>query len=235
MARFGLDAAFLCFTVLVGITLLPAICLPMEVLSAGKSGADGGQARRGTRDGSARLSCLGSSESKLGQGSEEGGPISVHVSGGSQMAARDGEGHKAAPALGRPPLPKSWSIGASLAAAGTEADRSSSPAPISLVADCSSAAAAALASPQRPLLAGADRSDSPCPSPAGVHAAGGRAATTSPLEVSVAAGSKARLAAPAASGTPAGTGTEGSVWQGIKGLFADVHVAAFMFMAFLMG
>ena len=135
VARFGLHAALLCFTVLVGITLLPALCLPMEVLS-GKGGADSSQAQRGTRDGSARLSCLGGSEAKLGQGSEAGGPISVHVSGASQTAARKGGGHKAGPAPGGQPLGKSWSIGASLAAAGAEADCSRSPQPISLVADC---------------------------------------------------------------------------------------------------
>lgn len=246
MARFGLDAAFLCFTVLVGITLLPALCLPMKVLSAGKGGADGSQAGRGTRDGSARLSCLGGSEAKLGQGSEEGGSLSVHISGASQTAAQERGGHKAGPALGGQPLGKSWSIGASLAAAGAVADLSRSPQPISLVADCRGTAAAAdvLASPQRPLLAAADHCDSPCPPPAAILPAGAQAVatttTTSPLEISAAAGSKARLAVPptATSASPAaatGVAQEASVWQGIKQLFADVHVAAFMFTAFLMG
>lgn len=247
MARFGLDAAFLCFTVLVGITLLPALCLPMNVLSAGKGGADGSQAGRGTRDGSARLSCLGGSEAKLGQGSEEGGSLSVHISGASQTAAQQRGGHKAGPALGGQPLGKPWSIGASLAAAGAEADRSRSPQPISLLADCRSTAAAAdvLASPQRPLLAAADRCDSPCPPPVAILPAGSPAVavsttTTSPLEISAAAGSKARLAVPptATSASPAaatGAAQEASVWQGVKGLFADVHVGAFMFLAFLMG
>lgn len=240
VAHFGLDAAFLCFTVLVGITLIPAALLPMDVLSAGKAGAGASQARRSSRDSTARLSFKDGSDGKLGQGSEDGGPIAVHVSGGSQTGgAREGGGLKAGP-LGGQPLAKSWSIGASLAApsGGADTGYSSSPAPISLVADCSSAAAtAALASPQHPLLAAADRSDSPCPSPSVLPAANGRAVSTSPLEICATAGSKARLVAPAAgSGSdPAAGIQEASVWQGVKGLFADVHVAAFMWTAFLMG
>lgn len=237
VARFGLQAAFACFTVLVGLTLVPVALLPMEVLSAGKGG--GAPAQRGTRDGSARLSCMGGSDAKLGQesGGGDGGPISVHVSGGSQTAAQEGGGRKQAPAAGRP-LAKSWSISASLAASGATADtiNSSRPAPISLVADCTTAG---LASPQRPLLGAAERSDSPCPSPAILPAVAGGlgpCSTTSPLEISAAAGGKAALPT-AGAGARAGGADEApeSVWQGIRGLLADLHVAAFLVLAFFMG
>lgn len=258
MASYGLQAAFLCFTLIVGLAFVPTALLPLEVLqssqqqrtgSAAGSAGDAAAAAQGRRS-------SGCCKDKLG--SEDGGPpltslrISSGRSQGGEAAPGAGEGGEAgghaaaatAPKAAPGSPAKTWSIGT----------RGGGAAPVvNLTADCRSPAVAAggdvwqLPSPERPLLLAAG-GGSPAPAaeaPYDPHLPSGRACTTTSLEIAAPAaggasrtGSKARLGGAQPDAMPcasSGAGDEGSVWAGVRRLLADVDVAVFLAMAFLMG
>lgn len=235
--EFGLEAAFLCFSVLVGLTLLPTALMPMEVLSSRTKGAPvagSGAVDAGT--GSGRLSLTDKPADKLG--SEDGGALtSLRISSGRSQGleapgAWQASGHPAAKAGPGSPV-KSWIIGTGAGGGGTPV--------VHLVADCRGPKAkeciSDLPSPQRPLLSATDASASPSPPTRPAPAT--RTCTTSPLEIAAAAGrtgSKAQLQLVPSAALTAGSSAGGdvSVWAGVKGLLADVDVAVFLFLAFLM-
>ncbi|KAL4434055.1 hypothetical protein ABPG75_000496 [Micractinium tetrahymenae] len=248
VGAYGLKAAFLCFTALVGVMLLPTALLPMEALAkktppgAGqeseRSGGSRSDGARGGREGGPRLSTcsdkMGGKASRDGSsaGEEAGGLLSVHVSAGSQPVLLAPPGLRAGEAGGLPskatppppgPLEHTWSINTRL---DNEQTTQGSSAISDLLADALDAAAdsSLLPSPQRPLLSSTDKR-----SPS-LHAAHG----SSPLEIAAAvpdAGSgRSSGEAPAK-----GSAGEVGVWQGIKGLLADVHVLVFLMLALLMG
>ena len=236
VAAFGLRAAFLCYTFLVGACLPLAALMPMEVLAAPKAAA---QAAPAAGDAGSQLCCQGASFEQLGLGSDGAGTrsdaenFSVHVSGGSEgqlphLATKEGSRH------GCDGSAKRWSIGTALHAAPEPhhtQDPGSSPRPvIHLVADARGGGARLLSSPERPLL-----SPSSCPSSPDApaidrtwHTTTTTTCSTSTLEIA-AGPSKARLAGPAGGPGPAG-GAPTSVWRGVRALLGDVHVAVFFFL-----
>lgn len=238
VGAYGLKAAFLCFSALVGVMLLPTALLPMEALAKrGPQGAgpDAGGAEGcsnngagGTRGGPRLSTCSdkmgGKASSGSSVGDEAGGLLSVHVSAGSQPVLLPSPELRTSEAGGLPskaqPVEKSgWSIGSRL---DTGAPKHSSLAFEGLLAGALDAASAGSPppSPQRPLLG-----------PAAERSPSMRASSnsSSPLEIAAAqpvgGGMGGEQAGPA----------EVSVWQGIRGLLRDVHVLVFLLLALLMG
>ena len=225
VSRYGLTAAFLTFTAVVGLSLLLAVLLPMEALSQrAQCCADGATGAAGRAVSDAGSDKLGGGGKGGRRSSLEGESLlSVHVSAGSATAGK--------PAL--PASPTSWAIGSTLQGLPGGAAKPAKPAPgsrpvVSLIAVASSATG--LASPERPLLAAvASGSPSPQRQPAPSAA---DATTTSSLEID--AGSPRGGAAPAQQAA-GGAGSGASVWQGVRVLLRDPHVLAFFFLAFAMG
>ncbi|PSC72947.1 Major facilitator superfamily domain-containing 6 [Micractinium conductrix] len=224
VSRYGLTAAFLTFTAVVGLSLLLAVLLPMEALSQrAQCCADGATGAAGRAVSDAGSDKLGGGGKGGRRSSLEGESLlSVHVSAGSATAGK--------PAL--PASPTSWAIGSTLEGLPGGAAKPAKPAPgsrpvVSLIAVASSATG--LASPERPLLAAvASGSPSPQRQPAPSAA---DATTTSSLEID--AGSPRGGAAPAQQAA-GGAGSGASVWQGVRVLLRDPHVLAFFFLAFAM-
>lgn len=193
---------------------LQTMLLPMDVLAskAGKAGSSTG----GSGGGGGRSS-HGSDKCQLSlQDEAPAPPLAVHVSTGFSA---DGERALPAPtkAAPRPPAAKGWSIGAGAAVGSADP---ATPAAIHITADCRSSVGQALR-------------------------LGGPGSASSPLEIasSAASGSSGHRGArktalvptAVASGAGGAAAAEMSVWQGLKGLLADVDVAVFLFLAFLMG
>jgi hypothetical protein len=254
VAAYGLQAAFLCFALLVGLCLLPACLLPMEVLAAspgpqgGAAAAQGSAGVQGSPDSGGLSAPSGRPSDKLavqGEGSS-GGVLEVRI-GGDGLA----EAGKAAPLV----APNaSWSIGAGLAPAADrspisqpEASRAipaspASPPVFHLVADCRAGRPPPPAvhtpllgspspspSPGPPLLSPAHRPLLPA-SNAPVAPLGGWHSSSSarPLEVVLDSDSlKQKLALPTAGVSPP---QAGGVWEGLLGLLRDVHVLVFFFL-----
>lgn len=191
--------------------------LPMDVL-ASRGKASNGSSSGGSGAGSGGRTSDGSGKCQLSLHDEASAPVAVHVSTGF---SKDDE---AAPAKGAPRLPadKGWSIGAGAAAAAS-ADPAGqlphTPATIHITANCRSSVGPALR------LGGAGSASSPLEIAASVPSAGsGRGGAR-----------KAALVPAAAAGSAGGAAAEASVWQGLKALLADVDVAVFLILAFLMG
>lgn len=261
VARFGLKAAFLCFTGVVGLTLLPTVLLPLEVLSkkqgsaseGSKGGAGmggGGSAPAAAGSDGAGLSSLGGSSDKVSLAGDKGWEstssaaqeVEVQVeaftgSGGSLLSVHVSGGSQRlllAPALDG-------------AQSSKEVAQALPRAPLlrTWTIGAGRLEDSPPPSPDRPLLspsACSSPSPSPSPLPASMAAAQCSAGTTCSLEIAAAAaGGKAQplsaaiaTAAGASAAVDTGAGSS-SVWQGVKGLLSDVHVVVFLLLAFLMG
>lgn len=241
LGAYGLKAAFLCFSALVGLTLLPTALLPMEALAGkGPPGADLDSRTRGGSDNAGpRLSVSsdkmgGKASSCSSMGEETGGLLIVHVSCGSQPALMPAPGLRASEAGGqldkaspRPALADNgWSIGSSL---DKGLPMHSSLALGGLLADALDAVAAGSPPPslQRPLLGPADDA-----SPAPPRATCGTCGSSS---LEIAAAQPARCGTGGGPAAGEACAAEASVWQGVRGLLRDVHVLVFLLLALLMG
>ncbi len=242
VAAYGLKAAFLCSSLLVGAVLLPTMLLPMEALAKkGPPGAsqkaEEGSGRADGGGGGPRLSACseklgGKASGASSVGEEAGGLLSVQVSRTSQPVLLALVGLQASGARGQPskavPSPaalekSSWYIGSQL---DNTPPVHTSLAFESLLASALDAAAVGSPppSPHRPLLGpSTQRTPSLQPPCCG----------SKPLDVAgVQLGANS---ARSAQGAVAGGSAEVSMWQGIRGLLGDVHVLVFLLMALLMG